>query len=201
MRSRSPVANWAPGGSGEGRDLGWSNSSWEREDKYDVGPGWALPDLTDLLPTGGRFEIAEFAIDNTYFDTPSGHLTQLGVTLRRRVRPTLAAAKGHPELGQMSRRGVEVRVVEGELRDLESTARRQQIGEIGQRPARTHVVLVFSFQLLFDHPRSRPSPDPPGAQLATGERLRTRESQHTAANPAHTGLGSGGVEVGQIIRR
>ena len=56
----------------------------EREDKYDVGPGWALPDLTDLLPTGGRFEIAEFAIDNTYFDTPSGHLTQLGVTLRRR---------------------------------------------------------------------------------------------------------------------
>ena len=57
----------------------------EREDKYDVRPGWALPDLVDLLPAGGRFETAEYHLDNTYFDTPSGHLAQLGVTLRRRV--------------------------------------------------------------------------------------------------------------------
>ena len=56
----------------------------EREDKYDVGPGWRLPDLVDLLPVGGRLETAEFWLENTYFDTPSAHLAQLGVTLRRR---------------------------------------------------------------------------------------------------------------------
>src|SRR6478672_5360642 len=56
----------------------------EREDKYDVGPGWGLPDLADLLPAGGRIETAEFPLDNVYFDTPSMHLMRLGVTLRRR---------------------------------------------------------------------------------------------------------------------
>jgi CHAD domain-containing protein len=56
----------------------------EREDKYDVEPGWGLPDLADLLPRGGRYETAEFGLDNTYLDTPSGHLGKLGVTLRRR---------------------------------------------------------------------------------------------------------------------
>jgi inorganic triphosphatase YgiF len=56
----------------------------EREDKYDVDPGWRLPDLVDLLPVGGRLETAEFRLENTYFDTPSAHLAQLGVTLRRR---------------------------------------------------------------------------------------------------------------------
>jgi len=56
----------------------------EQEDKYDAGQGWALPDLRGLLPKGGRIETAEFRIGNTYFDTPSAHLAQLGVTLRRR---------------------------------------------------------------------------------------------------------------------
>ena len=56
----------------------------EREDKYNVEPGWGLPDLEDLLPAGGRLETAEFRLDNTYFDTPSAHLAQLGATLRRR---------------------------------------------------------------------------------------------------------------------
>ncbi|HEY5820526.1 MAG TPA: CYTH and CHAD domain-containing protein [Propionibacteriaceae bacterium] len=56
----------------------------EREDKYDVSRGWGLPDLRDLVPLGGRIETAEFALDNTYFDTASNHLSQLGVTLRRR---------------------------------------------------------------------------------------------------------------------
>lgn len=57
----------------------------EREDKYDVDPGWGLPDLTGLLPAGGRFEIAELQLSNTYYDTPSAHLARAGVTLRRRV--------------------------------------------------------------------------------------------------------------------
>lgn len=56
----------------------------EREDKYDAGQGWALPDLATLLPKGGRIETDRFGLDNTYFDTPSAHLAQLGVTLRRR---------------------------------------------------------------------------------------------------------------------
>lgn len=56
----------------------------EREDKYDVDAGWRLPDLADLLPERGRLETAELRLVNTYFDTPSAHLAQLGVTLRRR---------------------------------------------------------------------------------------------------------------------
>jgi CHAD domain-containing protein len=56
----------------------------EREDKYDVGAGWRLPDLADLLPEGGRSETDEFRLVNTYYDTPSAHLARLGVTLRRR---------------------------------------------------------------------------------------------------------------------
>ena len=39
----------------------------EREDKYDAGQGWALPDLASLLPRGGRIETDEFDLDNTYF--------------------------------------------------------------------------------------------------------------------------------------
>ena len=60
------------------------NQQRETEHKYDAGLGWALPDLGSLLPKGGRIETQEFAIANTYFDTPSAHLAQLGVTLRRR---------------------------------------------------------------------------------------------------------------------
>lgn len=56
----------------------------EREDKYDVEPGWPLPDLADLVPQGGGYDSAELHLVNTYLDTPSAHLAQLGVTLRRR---------------------------------------------------------------------------------------------------------------------
>lgn len=57
----------------------------EREDSYDVSQGWGLPDLRGQLGVGGRIETAEFVLENTYYDTTSSSLAQLGVTLRRRA--------------------------------------------------------------------------------------------------------------------
>ena len=79
----------------------------EREDKYDVGPGWQLPDLADLVPQGGGYETAELHLVNSYYDTPSTHLAQLGVTLRR--------PEGGPDAGA-ARASVEGGAVEGVLR-------------------------------------------------------------------------------------
>jgi CHAD domain-containing protein len=56
----------------------------EREDKYEVPEGFVLPDLEELLPEGGRLERADHHLENTYFDTPSAHLAQFGITLRQR---------------------------------------------------------------------------------------------------------------------
>jgi CHAD domain-containing protein len=57
----------------------------EREDKFDVGPGYVVPELTDLLPEGGRIESATHKLENTYFDTPGGDLQRMRLTLRKRV--------------------------------------------------------------------------------------------------------------------
>ncbi|MET0692452.1 MAG: CYTH and CHAD domain-containing protein [Propionibacteriaceae bacterium] len=57
----------------------------EREDKFDVDLGFVVPELTDLLPEGGRIETATHALDNTYYDTAGGDLARLRLTLRRRV--------------------------------------------------------------------------------------------------------------------
>lgn len=32
----------------------------EREDKFEVPDGYALPDLADLVPTGGRWQTADY---------------------------------------------------------------------------------------------------------------------------------------------
>ena len=56
----------------------------EREDKFDVGPDWALPDLTEFLPAGGETDQRTVSISNRYFDTPSLDLLARGVTLRLR---------------------------------------------------------------------------------------------------------------------
>lgn len=56
----------------------------EVEDKFEVEAGFGLPDLTGLLPAGGRWETDDFQIENTYFDTPSAYLAQFGVSVRRR---------------------------------------------------------------------------------------------------------------------
>jgi CHAD domain-containing protein len=57
----------------------------EREDKFDVDPGFVVPELSDLLPDGGRQDRASYQLDNTYYDTAEGDLRRMGITLRKRV--------------------------------------------------------------------------------------------------------------------
>lgn len=57
----------------------------EQEDKFEVDSDWVMPQLTDLVPDGGRLDQQVRELDNTYFDTPGAGLRLFGVTLRRRV--------------------------------------------------------------------------------------------------------------------
>lgn len=57
----------------------------EREDKFDVHPGFVVPELVDLLPEGGGIETATYQLDNTYYDTADGDLGRARLTLRQRV--------------------------------------------------------------------------------------------------------------------
>ena len=57
----------------------------EQEDKYDVGPDWVMPQLTELVPGGGRLDQGVRKLDSTYFDTAGAGLRLFGITLRRRV--------------------------------------------------------------------------------------------------------------------
>ncbi|MCW2805367.1 MAG: hypothetical protein QOF52_1592 [Propionibacteriaceae bacterium] len=56
----------------------------EREDKFKVAKGWALPELVRFVPPGGRVREAVQQLDSRYFDTADGALRSLGITLRRR---------------------------------------------------------------------------------------------------------------------
>src|SRR5215211_734160 len=57
----------------------------EQEDKFEVDPDWVMPQLTELVPDGGRLDQQTRKLDNTYFDTPGAGLRLFGITLRRRV--------------------------------------------------------------------------------------------------------------------
>jgi CHAD domain-containing protein len=57
----------------------------EQEDKYDVAPDWVLPQLTELVPDGGRLDQRVRKLNSTYFDTAGAGLRLFGITLRRRV--------------------------------------------------------------------------------------------------------------------
>jgi hypothetical protein len=57
----------------------------EREDQFEVDLDWVMPQLTGLVPDGGRLDQETRKLDNTYFDTPGFGLLLFGVTLRRRV--------------------------------------------------------------------------------------------------------------------
>jgi inorganic triphosphatase YgiF len=57
----------------------------EQEDKFEVDSDWVMPQLTDLVPDGGRLDQQVRELDNTYFDTPGAGLRVFGITLRRRV--------------------------------------------------------------------------------------------------------------------
>ena len=57
----------------------------EQEDKYEVDSDWVMPQITDLVPDGGRVDQQVRELDSTYFDTPGAGLRVFGITLRRRV--------------------------------------------------------------------------------------------------------------------
>ena len=42
----------------------------EQEDKYEVDSDWVTPQITDLVPEGGRLDQQVRELDSTYFDTP-----------------------------------------------------------------------------------------------------------------------------------
>ncbi|MDV6280565.1 CYTH and CHAD domain-containing protein [Rhodococcus jostii] len=65
-----------------------SKAQQEREDKYDVGADFAVPDLDDLVPPGGRLEEDTVTLDSEYFDTADRDLLRQRVTLRRRTGDT-----------------------------------------------------------------------------------------------------------------
>ena len=60
----------------------------ERETKYDAAEGFVLPDLSGLVPDGGRVERATLRLDSVYFDTENHDLLGHGVTLRCRTGTT-----------------------------------------------------------------------------------------------------------------
>ena len=77
-------------------------------------------------PAGGRFETAEFRLDNTYYDTPSAHLAQFGVTLRRR--------EGGPDAGWHLK--VPAGVARNEITDSSDSATLpEELGQDRHRPA------------------------------------------------------------------
>ncbi|MDG4767263.1 CYTH and CHAD domain-containing protein [Solwaraspora sp. WMMD406] len=58
----------------------------EEERKYEVDPGFAVPDLSGCLPDGGRLmELPAVKLTATYYDTPDLRLARAGVSLRYRV--------------------------------------------------------------------------------------------------------------------
>jgi CHAD domain-containing protein len=65
-----------------------STAQQEREDKYDVGADFSVPDLGDLVPPGGRLEEDAVTLDSEYFDTTDRDLLRHHVTLRRRSGDT-----------------------------------------------------------------------------------------------------------------
>lgn len=53
----------------------------ERDVEYDAAQGFVLPDLSGLVPDGGRIELVTHRWDSTYFDTEGRDLLTRGVTL------------------------------------------------------------------------------------------------------------------------
>ena len=56
----------------------------EREDKFDVTPAWALPEVRKALPDGAVVAVDTLDLTSEYFDTDDRALLAFGATLRRR---------------------------------------------------------------------------------------------------------------------
>ena len=56
----------------------------EREVTFDVDDDWSVPDLSSMVPDGGRVETTEYDLSATYYDTERSTLRLLGLTLRYR---------------------------------------------------------------------------------------------------------------------
>jgi CHAD domain-containing protein len=61
------------------------HSYLERETKLDVASGFREPDLTGVIPDGGRVETATEQLRSEYFDTAATDLRAAGMTLRHRT--------------------------------------------------------------------------------------------------------------------
>jgi CHAD domain-containing protein len=84
----------------------------EREDKYDVPPGFVLPDLTGVAPDA-TIESHTYRLRATYFDTAADDLRRNRITLRRRTgghdagwHLKLPGDDGRTEITVASRAGV-----------------------------------------------------------------------------------------------
>ena len=142
----------------------------EQEDKFEVDSDWVLPQLTELVPDGGRLDQETRKLDNTYFDTPGAGLRIFGITLRRRVGGSetgwqlkVPSGTARTELQSGSRAktmppalgGGVAGLLAGENLDpvatIATTRTAYQIlnadGELGQHPIRVDLELVF----LFNH--------------------------------------------------
>jgi CHAD domain-containing protein len=71
--------------SGRQNDVVTSQSYVERELKFDVDPGFVVPDVAALLPDGGRVERRSEQLRSDYFDTADHALLRAQMTLRRRT--------------------------------------------------------------------------------------------------------------------
>jgi CHAD domain-containing protein len=60
----------------------------ERETKYDAVSSFVLPDLSGVVPDGGRVERSALRLDSVYFDTETRDLLARGITLRSRTGST-----------------------------------------------------------------------------------------------------------------
>jgi CHAD domain-containing protein len=67
---------------------GGVHSFVERELKFDVEPGFTVPDLLDTLPPGSKVETVSHQLRSDYFDTVDRDLLLAGMTLRRRTGST-----------------------------------------------------------------------------------------------------------------
>jgi CHAD domain-containing protein len=57
----------------------------EREIKFEVPPGWSLPDPDELAPRGGSVSASHLELESKYFDTEAHDLLANGLTLRCRT--------------------------------------------------------------------------------------------------------------------